>query len=401
MGTETISFVGTSADVSVNLGLTTPQVINAQLTLTLVSATTFDNLIGGSGNDSLTGGTGVNTLTGGAGDDMLIGGSGNDVYVLDTDADNGTDTIDEFGGGLDTLDFTLTTTRVITVDLSQPAVQVVNPGQSLILSSGTTIENVRGGTLDDVLTGNSLANTLTGNAGNDTLNGADGADLLVGLAGNDVLNGGQQNDRYQFDADVALGSDTIIDANGIDVLEFVLTTTVGITLDLALTSAQVLNINHTLTVQPGTVIETVLGTATNDIIRGNDAANILVGNSGNDQLEGRAGRDILIGGLGLDVLDGGADDDILIAGTTTSDGLITNLNAIRTEWTSGNVYTARITNLRAGVGSPVVSLKAKVNVLNDSGAVDSLTGGLGDDWYFRALDDAITDLFAGEFVDVL
>lgn len=363
--------------------------------------TLANKLTGGSGDDMLEGSGGNDTLIGGAGNDTLIGGSGDDIYTLDTDAYNGTDTIDESGGGLDTLDFTLTTTRGITVDLSQPAVQVVNLGQSLILGSGTTIENVKGGSLDDLLTGNSLANTLTGNAGNDTLNGADGDDLLIGNAGDDVLNGGQQNDRYQFDTDIALGSDTIIDADGMDVLEFVLTTTVGITLDLALTSAQVLNINHTLRVQSGTVIESVLGTAKDDIIRGNDAANILIGNAGNDQLEGRAGRDILIGGMGLDVLDGGADDDILIGGRTFHDARISSLTDLRTEWISVNSYVTRASNLSAGVGSSGASLKKKINVLNDSGADDTLTGGLDDDWFFRALDDVITDLFAGELINVL
>jgi len=393
VGLETISFVGTTANVTFSLGSTAAQSINGGLLiLTLASATTFDNVIGGDGTDSLTGNGGANSLTGGAGNDLLTGGTGNDTYIFDVDVSPGSDTIDEaVGAGTDALSFALTTTTGVIVNLGSVSLQVVNSNLSLVLLSDAAIENVTGGSLGNILTGN------------DTLNGADGDDLLIGLAGNDVLNGGQQNDRYQFDADVALGSDTIIDADGIDVLEFVLTTTVGITLDLALTSAQVLNINHTLTLQPGTVIESVLGTAKDDVILGNDAANILVGNAGNDQLAGRAGRDILIGGLGLDVLDGGADDDILIGGKTTNDGLIRNLNAIRTEWTSGNLYATRITNLRAGVGSPVVSLKAKVNVLNDStsGSVDTMTGGLGDDWYFRALDDVIADLFAGEIIDLL
>ena len=41
------------------------------------------------------------------------------------------------------------------------------------------------------------------------------------------------------------------------------------------------------------------------------------------------------------------------------------------------------------------------DVLNDAGEDDSLAGGTGTDWYFRALDDAITGLFAGEIIDVL
>jgi hypothetical protein len=48
-----------------------------------------------------------------------------------------------------------------------------------------------------------------------------------------------------------------------------------------------------------------------------------------------------------------------------------------------------------------VSLKAKTTVLNDAGEDDSLIGGTGTDWYFRALDDSITGLLAGESLDVL
>ncbi len=540
VGTETINFVGTSADVVLNLGLTTPQVVNGSLTLTLASATTFDNLIGGDGNDTLTGNSGANSLTGGAGDDLLAGGTGNDtyvfdadlilgsdtigeavgagtdllsfslttttavtmslgtlgsqvvvpgklsmtllsdaaienmtagslggtftgnslanvltggagvdilyglggndtlsgaagndtldggsgndtltggagndslvggadadLYVFDADAAIGTDTIVESGGGIDTLDFTSTTTKALVVDLSLATVQIVHLNHSLILGSGTTIENVKGGSLDDTLTGNSLANTLTGNAGNDTLNGGDGDDLLIGNAGNDILNGGLDNDVYQFDADVALGSDTINDPSGVDAMDFALTTTVGITLDLAVTSVQALHAtNLSLTLPAGTVIETVLGTAKNDTILGNDADNILVGNAGSDVLQGRAGRDILIGGLGADTLDGGADDDILIGGKTTSDAVIGKLNDLRAEWISANLYATRIANLQAGVGPSVASLKAKVTVTNDatSGSADTMTGGFGDDWFFKALDDVITDLMAGETLDLL
>jgi Ca2+-binding RTX toxin-like protein len=270
--------------------------------------------------------------------------------------------------------------------------------------SDAVIENITAGTQGGTFTGNSLANILTGGAGSDTLNGGNGDDLLIGNAGNDILNGGLQNDVYQFDVDLVLGSDTINDTLGVDALDFALTTTVGITLDLAVTSLQALHAtNLSLTLSVGTVIETVLGTAKDDTIRGNDADNILVGNAGNDVLQGRAGRDILIGGLGADTLDGGANDDILIGGKTTSDAVINKLNDIRTEWISANWYGIRLANLRAGVGASNTSLKAKVNVTNDatSGSVDTLTGGSDEDWYFKAVDDIVTDLFAGEFLDLL
>ena len=136
-------------------------------------------------------------------------------------------------------------------------------------------------------------------------------------------------------------------------------------------------------------------------LSGGKGHNVLVGLDGSDILIGDTGRDILIGGLGLDNLNGGGGEDILIAGRTKNDSNVANLNTIRTQWISGNSYALRIANLRAGVGSPAVSLKAKINVLNDAGEDDSLTGGLNSDWYFRAVDDAISDLFAGEIIDVL
>src|SRR5262245_18202247 len=57
------------------------------------------------------GGTGNDTITGGSGNDTLIGGAGNDTFRFDTDAALGSDTIDESGGGIDTLDFSATATR--------------------------------------------------------------------------------------------------------------------------------------------------------------------------------------------------------------------------------------------------------------------------------------------------
>jgi hypothetical protein len=48
-----------------------------------------------------------------------------------------------------------------------------------------------------------------------------------------------------------------------------------------------------------------------------------------------------------------------------------------------------------------VSLAANTTVLNDNGELDVLTGGAELDWYFQAVDDAVSDLFAGELVDAL
>ena len=71
------------------------------------------------------GGGGNNTLVGGAGNDTLTGDAGNDTYLFDTDSFLGSDTINE-SGGVDTFDFSATTTRAVAVNLSNAATQVVN-----------------------------------------------------------------------------------------------------------------------------------------------------------------------------------------------------------------------------------------------------------------------------------
>jgi Ca2+-binding RTX toxin-like protein len=180
--------------------------------------------------------------------------------------------------------------------------------------------------------------------------------------------------------------------------------------NLALNQSQSVHKNRAISLSSASTFENASGGSSNDWLSGNTAANtlngnagndILVGHAGNDILVGDAGRDVLVGGLGLDSLNGGADDDILIAGRTVHDAFFNSLDDIRTAWISSSSYTTRITRLRTGVGFFGLSLKAKVDVLNDAGEDDSVIGGSSTDWYFRAIDDVLTDLFAGEVVDLL
>lgn len=64
-----------------------------------------------------------------------------------------------------------------------------------------------------------------------------------------------------------------------------------------------------VTVNFGTVIENLVGSAFADTLIGNDAANSISGGSGADSIEGGAGQDTLNGGPGNDRLDGGAGTD--------------------------------------------------------------------------------------------
>jgi Ca2+-binding RTX toxin-like protein len=403
-GTVTVT-VSTGGGPVFNLG-TFP--MNSPLTINGLGGTDSVRIVGNNGADTFVVNSSNILTVNGASLNLtsiesrtLAGRGGNDINRFDADAALGTWTLDEVGG-TDTIDLSTTTTLAVTLNLGLATTQVVNANLSLILGSATQFENAIGGTKGDMLTGNSLNNTLTGGPGNDILNG---------LGGHDNLFGGLHNDTYVFGPATAAEADRVHEFSneGTDIVSFAGLTT-GVTLNLNSTAIQPIHTNRTLKLNSVATFENATGGSGNDVLLGNVLANrliggnghnILVGNDGADILTGGTGRDILIGGRGLDTLNSGANDDILIAGRTTSDANISRLLAMQAEWISANAYATRITNLRAGVGSPAASLKAKINVLNDAGEDDILTGGAGRDWYFRAIDDLITDLFASETIDVL
>lgn len=229
-------------------------------------------LDGAGGDDDLRGGSGADVLVGGAGDDLIAGGAGDDTYLFDTDSALGIDVLDESGGGIDSLDFSGSTSLAVSVDLSSAIQQTINANLKLAIGSGV-VEGATGSALGDILIGNNASNTLIGGAGHDVMLGRGGADELFGNDGNDTLEGGGGDDLlvggtggdfYLFDADSGLGSDEVDESaeaeGGIDTLDFSLTTTMGLTLvDLSLGTAQALNANLTLTIVVCDSVEIVTG----------------------------------------------------------------------------------------------------------------------------------------------
>ncbi|MDD1422714.1 M10 family metallopeptidase C-terminal domain-containing protein, partial [Dolichospermum sp. ST_sed1] len=158
-----------------------------------------------------TGHAGNNVFTSNSANNTLAGLNGNDTYSFVAKTALGTDTIIEtITGGIDTLDFTGTTTA-INVNLGVSTLQTVNSNLKLILSANNVIENATGGTGNDRITGNTLSNLLIGGSGNDILQGLGGDDILWGGAGNDLLTGGLGNDQYLFQSGVVFSSSLGID----------------------------------------------------------------------------------------------------------------------------------------------------------------------------------------------
>ncbi|MDB9406332.1 M10 family metallopeptidase C-terminal domain-containing protein [Microcystis sp. CS-574] len=154
--------------------------------------------------------------------------------------------------------------------------------------------------------GNAANNNLVGTSFADALAGVGGNDTLSGLGGNDTLDGGADNDTYLFDTDMVLGSDRLIDASGIDTLNFAATTTKTINLNLGSTAAQTVTAgNLTLTLASATAFENVIGGSLNDNIVGNTLNNSLTGGLGKDSLTGSTGLDTLnYNSLGESLLSG-------------------------------------------------------------------------------------------------
>ena len=153
-----------------------------------------DTLIGGDGNDTLDGGTGL---------DSLVGGAGNDVYIVDGTPPGIFETIEETGGGIDT---------VITSAFFNLGTSVTGSVENLILAAGAGNIGAIGGLSGDKITGNEGKNLIEADLGNDTVTGGAGNDTLRGNEDNDSLDGGAGDDSLQG----GLGSDTILGGLGDD-----------------------------------------------------------------------------------------------------------------------------------------------------------------------------------------
>jgi fibronectin-binding autotransporter adhesin len=105
-------------------------------------------------------------------------------------------------------------------------------------------------------------------------------------------------------------------------------------------------------------------------------------------LLGGTNRDLMIGGAGADQLVGSGGDDLMIGGTTAFNNDDAALRAIDAEWTSAHDFATRIANLsddssNAGFAGRLNGsyFLIPLQTLFADGAIDSLTGSSGSDWY--------------------
>ncbi|MCE8556370.1 hypothetical protein KBY29_18825 [Ruegeria pomeroyi] len=380
-------------------------------------------LVGGAGNDRLIGGNGVDFINGGDGDDSMTGGNGNDLLR----GRGGADALIG-GSGLDTADYTDSLAFVNVSLLTGYAGG--GSGSHAIGDTFSSIENLTGSAFNDLLNGDNAANVLTGGNGNDLLRGCGGADALIGGSGldtadytdssafvnvslltgyagggsgshaigdtfssienltgsafNDLLNGdnaanvltgGNGNDLLRGRG----GADTLIGGSGLDTADY--------TDSLAFVNVSLLtgyagggSGSHAIG-DTFSSIENLTGSAFNDLLNGDNAANVLTGGNGNDLLRGRGGADALIGGSGLDTAD------------YTHSSAFVNVSLL-TGYAGGGSGSHAIGDTFSSIENLTGS--AFNDLLNGDNAANVLTGGNGND-LLRGNGGADSFVFAAGF----
>ena len=206
------------------------------------------------------------------------------------------------------------------------------------------------------------------------------------------------NDKYTISSSTA---NFIWDGAGTDLIDAsvvnqaaVIYLTPGYWGYLGATKASTITSAGQITVNFGSVIENLTGSAFDDRLYGNEVANLIEGGSGNDLLEGWAGNDTLFGGAGNDSITGGVDNDSIDGGdgtdTLTVSGTFLNYtirydsNTVKysIEAKTGNEGKDTFSNIEfIRFSDKAVQLSTLVlgTTFNGSNINETITGTLGDD----------------------
>jgi Ca2+-binding RTX toxin-like protein len=197
---------------------------------------------------------------------------------------------------------------------------IINPGIGVYVEAGNG---------DDLVIGGDGPDYILGCDGNDTIYGGGGDDYLDGGRGDDLLDGGP-------------GADTIFGDDGFDIVSYA-----GRRENLRLSLDGKANDGAAGERDLLLSIEGIIGGRGNDIIVGDDNANLLNGGPGNDLIRGRGGNDTLIGGKGRDSLYGDAGNDIIYARDKTRDLIVggPGLDRVSADWEDQRRETERLFNM--------------------------------------------------------
>lgn len=283
---------------------------------------------------------------------------GSNVYVITPADDTHRVTVTELGGTDEYLVGTEVSDRIVGLD-----------GDDDLLG--------RAG--HDEIQGNNGADVISGNNGSDTLSGGAGEDVIVGGNGNDMIIGGKH-------ADIMKGS------SGIDTLSYE-TSSTGVTVNMKTGDASGGDAQGDYFRD----FENLRGSAKNDDLTGDGAANRIEGMNGKDNIDGGAGNDTIKAGNGNDTAFGGAGDDE-IDGKNGNDSL-SGGNGLDT-LTGGKGKDT----MEGGSGDDLLDGGSQNDLLIGGKGDDTMSGGAGTDTFVFSGDfgnDEILDFVAGVGGDIL
>jgi Ca2+-binding RTX toxin-like protein len=406
----------------------------------------IDNLQGGDGDDAIYGGDDIDYIYGNADDDTLDGGAGNDTLYGDDGNDlliggAGDDTING-GTGNDTVSYAGTTSGV-TVNLAAGSDQAT--GTETGTDQISNVENVIGGSGNDVISGDSGSNILDGGAGNDILSGGSGddtyyynggTDFITETSGFDVLEinfGVDEVTDVQFrrftsaiddltvyiDNGAATGSITVSGhfsstdlqveqvrlAPGWDLAD--LTDMRIYTICDTATSEIIYGVDYYLSGGAGNQDDTFFGNVTQDYIAAGSGNDSIWAGDGDDIILGGGGGDGILGEEGDDIISGEDGDDFIFGdgdGTETYSGNDIIYGGAGEDWIEGG---GGIDYIYGGDDDDILFGQGSNDLLYGGDGYDSLVGGDGADTFVFENDtafsgiDTIYDFTSGSGGDVI
>lgn len=246
------------------------------ISLSLTRITDVETVIGTSQSDSLVGTAGDDVFNiTGANNNGSIGGSALTFQSFENLRGEAGNDLFVFANGLGVSGIVDGGANSDTLDYSAYTTAVT---VSFVTNTAT---NTAGATTIENATGGSGNDVLTGNSGVNTLIGNAGNDTLTDGSGNDSLDGGADNDIYVLTPGSA---DVLSDASGVDTLDFSLS--VGpITINMDSSAAQAVRGTHTLQLNGAAgTYENFIGSPANDVVTMADSgsARSINGNGGDD-----------------------------------------------------------------------------------------------------------------------
>ena len=327
-------------------------------------------LTGNSENNLIVGLGGADTLDGGGGANILDGGAGDDYYIIYGTADtilesSGTDTIETRGDNFD----------LRNKSYFKKIENIVLAG-----AARTAIGNDNDNVIKAKNASDTLGYALFGGLGNDSLLGAQGRDLLEGNEGDDTLLSGGLADSVGNTLRGGAGKDSLFAGDGNDLLFG------GSSASFGFSDADVDEANN---------MDTLVGGDGNDTLDGGLGADSMLGGEGNDiyTLDNKAdrivekrneGTDAVVSSLSIDFSSFNAS--IENATLLGSQNLFLTANDSN-NLVAGNKGSNRISGLNGndtllgGDGRDTLLGGEDSDSLDGGLGADSLAGGNGDDTY--------------------